>query len=150
MRCAWRRTNFAAGGGCRGGGCRPWGGRGGGRRGGRVAHVAEGFAAHGGREVVSIAGGQRSEDQADVGASSDVIGDDEEWSECVAKIFAAEDFWVAEDFGGWPHEAVIDGEAEKADRFALRPARVDVGDAAGGLRGRVCGAGGLIRGRVEI
>ena len=106
----------------------------------RVAHVAEGFAAHGGREVVSIAGGQRSEDQADVGAAGDVIGDDEEWSECVAKIFAAAKLWVAQDFGGWPHEGVVDGEAEKAERFALRPARVDVGDAAG-LGGRVRGAG---------
>jgi len=77
----------------------------------RAAHFTEGFAAHGGSEMVTIARGERGEDEADVGATGDVIGDDKEWSSRVAQIFAADDFRVAENLGGRPDQGVIDGEA---------------------------------------
>src|SRR6266852_7151096 len=97
-----------------------------------TAHALERLAAHGGSEAMTKARRQGGEDEADVSAARDVIGNDENGAADILKIFAAEDFGVAENLRGRPDERVVDREAEPADGLALGPARVGVFRAASG------------------
>src|SRR5882672_9903143 len=80
---------------------------------------------------MAVARRQSGEKQPDVGAARDVVGNDQHWPPQATKILAADDAWVAKDLRGGPDECVIDREPQPADRFALRPSRIDVFGAAG-------------------
>jgi len=70
---------------------------------------------------------KRGQDQADIGAASDVIRNDDGWAFEILQVVAADYAGVAEELGGGPDQRVINDQAREADRFALRPTRVMVG-----------------------
>ena len=99
-----------------------------------MAKIAKGFAAHGSGEMVAETHGKSEEDQADIGAAGDVIGNEEDRASNGGEIFATDDFRVREEKRGWPGEGVVDEEAEPSDWCALRPAGIGVvGAFCGGL-----------------
>src|SRR5437899_5332532 len=98
----------------------------------RTSHVLQRFAAHGRGKPMAISRRQRGENQADVGAARDVIGDNEHGPAKAAKIFTARDTRVAENLRCGPDKRVIHGEPQPADGFTLRPARIAVFAAARG------------------
>src|SRR5258708_39811854 len=81
----------------------------------------EGLAAHRGGEPVAKPQGQRGQDQADVGASRDVIGDDKNRNVYIFEIFAALDFRMAKNLCGGRHKRVVTSESQGAQSFAVRP-----------------------------
>ena len=91
------------------------------------AHAAERFSSHGGGETVAKSCGECGEDETDIGAAGDVIGDDDGWAFEILQVVAADYAGVAEELGGGPDHSVIDDEAGQADGFALGPARVVIG-----------------------
>src|SRR5690242_10243670 len=97
-----------------------------------MAHALQRLAAHRGGQSVTVSGRQCGKNQADVGASRDVVRDDEHRSAYSAKILTAQDARMAQDLCGGPSEGVIDREAQPANGFTLRPARIDVFGALSG------------------
>ena len=92
----------------------------------RMAHVLQRFAAHGRGKPMAISQRQRGENQADVGAARDVIGNNEHRPPQAAKIFVAHDSRVTENLRCRPGQRVVHGEPQPADGFTLRPARITV------------------------
>ena len=108
----------------------------------RMAELAQHFAAHGGGEAVAEAHRNRIQNEADIGATRGVIGDEEDRAFQISEMFAATDSRVGEQKSGGPGERVIDEKPEEAHRGALRPARIDVvRTAGGGLRDKLLNIG---------
>ena len=69
---------------------------------------------------------KRGENQPNIGAARDVVGNDEHWSAKAAQIFPANDLGMPKNLRGRPDQRVVDGQPQPAHRRALRPARINV------------------------
>src|ERR1700674_167027 len=74
---------------------------------------------------------QGCENQADIGAASNVIRNDENWTAQAAEIFPAQNARMTKNLRCGPDERVVDREAQPADGRAMAPARVEVFGALG-------------------
>ena len=90
----------------------------------RSAHALERLAAHRGSEAVTETRRKRGQDQSDIRAASDVIGDDDGRALKILQVVAAEYARVSEQLGGRPSQRVVNKKTREADRFALSPAGV--------------------------
>ena len=91
------------------------------------AHADQRFSPHGGGQAMAKTRRKRGEDQADIGAASDVIGNDDGRGFEIFQVVAAHHARMAENLSGRPHERVINDQAREADGFALCPAGIVAG-----------------------
>src|SRR5882724_725675 len=97
----------------------------------RMTHFLQCFAAHGDRKTMAVPSRKSCENQANIGATGDVIRNDENRSAQAAEIFAAQNARMTKNLHRGPDECVVDREAQPADGLALGPARVAVFSAPG-------------------
>ncbi len=121
----------------------------------RSSHTAKRFASHSGGEAMTESRGECGEDEPDIGATSDVIRNNDDGSAEILQMVAAENARVSQQLRGGPDERVIKEEAREAYGFAESPVRVVMvrrGTFSGGLRDkffevgdRLClGEGGFV------
>src|SRR5438093_10844174 len=75
---------------------------------------------------MAVARRQCGENQTDVGAARDVVGNDQHGSTQTAEIVADDDARVAENLRGGRDEGVVNGKPQPANGLALRPERVNI------------------------
>src|SRR6266850_5356682 len=97
----------------------------------RMTHFLQCFSAHGDGKTMAVPPRKGCENQADVGATGDVIRNDEHRSTQAADIFAAQNAGMTKNLRRGPDERVVNREAQPADGRALGPARVEVFGALG-------------------
>src|SRR6266403_628061 len=76
--------------------------------------------------------GKRGQDEADVRAAREVIGNDQNRAAQILEVFAPDDAWVRENLRCGTDQRVVDAASEPTHGLALRPPRVGVSGAAGG------------------
>src|SRR5919109_590051 len=92
----------------------------------RVMHPLQGFRAHRRGHAMAEPHRQRGENQSDVRAAGDVIGDNKHRSSKFAEIFAPYYSRMPEDLRGRPGQRVINGQSKPTNGLPLSPKRIDI------------------------
>src|SRR5215471_12658197 len=89
---------------------------------------------------------ESDKDQADIGATRNVIGDKDERAFEIGELLPAHDTCVRQKQRGGPGQRVIDGDADQTNGKSLLPAGIkEIGTAGGRLRDEALEVGGGLR-----